>query len=42
MVTAQGGNASVTEDFSLFPTAKYSYEVLADKDGYVERVDTEL
>ena len=42
MVTAQGGNANVTEDFSLFPTAKYSYEVLADKDGYVERVDTEL
>ncbi len=42
MITAQGGNAGVTEDFSLFPVAMYSYDVLADTDGYVERVDTEL
>ncbi len=41
LVTAQGGNANVTEDFSLFPKAQYTFEVLADKDGYVERVDTE-
>lgn len=41
MVIAQGGNGELIDNPSLFKTAAYSHEVLADKDGYIAKVDTE-
>ena len=41
MVRAQGGDAECIFDTSKFPTAKYSYEVKAQQDGFVYSVDTE-
>ena len=41
MVKAQHGNNSVIYNPDLFPKAKYSREVKADKSGYIVRVDTE-
>ena len=41
MVIAQGGNSELIDNPSLFKTAAYSHEVLADKDGYITKVDTE-
>ena len=41
MVIAQGGNGELIDSPSLFKTAAYSHEVLADKDGYIAKVDTE-
>ena len=38
MITAQGGNAKVTEDLSLLPTADSTFEVKAEKDGYVSEI----
>lgn len=40
MVSYQGGDVSVIEDTSKFPRAKFSMEVLADKDGYISHIDT--
>ena len=41
MVKAQGGNEEWIKNPELFPTAKFSREVKANKSGYIERVDTE-
>ncbi len=41
MVKAQGGDVESVVDTSKFPTAKYSYEVKAQQDGFVYSVDTE-
>ena len=41
MVEAQGGDAKVIYDTSLFEQAKYSREVKAPRDGYIVKVDTE-
>ena len=41
MVKAQGGDVDCILDTSKFPTAKYSYEVKAQQDGFVYSVDTE-
>ena len=39
LIAAQGGNADVTEDYSLFEQAKYKIEVPSKKSGYVSRID---
>ena len=41
MVEAQGGNKEWILHPELFPTAKFSKEVRADKDGYITSVNTE-
>ncbi|MBR2337001.1 MAG: pyrimidine-nucleoside phosphorylase [Clostridia bacterium] len=41
MISAQGGNAEVIEDFSLLPTAKYTHSVKATASGYIDKVNTE-
>lgn len=41
MVAAHGGNAEWIDDPSLFPKAKYSRAVRAEKSGYIFRIDTE-
>lgn len=41
MVHAQGGNEKLLLDTSLFKKAAYDYEVKAQKNGYIEHVDTE-
>ena len=41
MVAAQGGDVSVIDDTSKFPSAKYSAEVHADKSGYITKINTE-
>jgi len=40
MVKAQGGNAEQILDTSKFKKAKYSKDVIVDKDGYIVSVDT--
>ena len=39
MIQAQGGDGRVVEDISLLPQSKHRFEVLAERDGYVHRVD---
>ena len=41
MVKAQGGDARVIEDTALFPKARYSYNVISGRDGFITSVDTE-
>lgn len=41
MVKAQGGNTEWIKNPELFPTAKFTRQVVASKDGYIQRVDTE-
>ncbi len=38
-ITAQGGDARVVDDYSLFDQAEFKINVLADKDGYIESID---
>ena len=40
-VKAQGGNESWIYDETKFPTAKYSAEFIAEKDGYIGKTDAE-
>lgn len=40
-IAAQGGDSSLTLNPSRFPVSKYSYEVCADKDGYITHMDAE-
>ena len=40
MVEAQGGDTSVIEDTDKFIKAKYSYELISDKEGYIIAMDT--
>ena len=41
MVEAQGGDSSVIKDTDKFAKAPYSYEVKAEKDGYITSMNTE-
>lgn len=41
MVEAQGGDTSVIKDTEKFAKAPYSYNVLAQKEGYITHIDTE-
>lgn len=41
MISAQGGNVEVIEDFSLLPMAKYTHSVKATASGYIDKVNTE-
>ncbi len=40
-IEAQGGDLSVIHDTSKLPSAAYSAEVVAERDGYIARVDAE-
>ncbi len=40
-VAAQGGDTAVLDDTSLFPPAAYTYEVKADRAGYIAAMDAE-
>ncbi len=39
LITAQGGEAGITEDYSLFEQAIYKIEVPSKKSGYVSKID---
>ena len=41
MVSTQGGDICFIENIEKFEKAKFSQEVIAEKEGYVERIDTE-
>lgn len=41
MISSQGGNAGVVDDFSLFKQPKYSVEISSECDGYIEHTDAE-
>nr|WP_202961222.1 pyrimidine-nucleoside phosphorylase [Haloplasma contractile] len=38
-ISAQGGDATVVDDYTLLPTAKYQYEVKAKQDGFVKKMN---
>lgn len=40
-ISSQGGNAQWLEDTSLFPKAKYSFDIKAPKDGHIFKMDAE-
>ena len=40
-IEAQGGDASYAKDTSLFPKAKYEYDVKAECDGYISAMNAE-
>lgn len=40
-VKAQGGNDAIVEDLSLLPTAEKKYEIKADKDGFIDELNSE-
>ncbi len=40
-ITAQGGDANVIEDESLFPVCEFSEKVISDKSGYISFIDAE-
>ncbi len=40
-ISCQGGNSAWIENPELFPKAKYSLDILADYNGYIEKIDTE-
>lgn len=41
MISAQGGNAGVIDDFSLFKQPKHTVEISSEWDGYIEHTDAE-
>lgn len=41
LITLQGGNPNVIDDYSLFPQSKESLEIKAEKNGYVSYIDTD-
>ncbi len=41
MISAQGGNANVVDDCSLFKQPKYTAEIFSECDGYIEHTDAE-
>ena len=41
MITAQGGNAGVVDDFSLFKQPKYQIEIRSQKEGFISHTDAE-
>jgi len=40
MIAAQGGNPKVTEDTSLLPKAKYTVDLCADEEGWLQSIVT--
>lgn len=40
-IAAQGGDASVLDDFSKLPQASIVHEILAPQDGWISRMDTQ-
>lgn len=40
-IAAQGGDVAYIDDVSRFPTAPYTYEVVAECDGYIAQMDAE-
>jgi pyrimidine-nucleoside phosphorylase len=40
LITLQGGNPDVIDDYKLFPQPKYSLEVKATKSGFVSHINT--
>ena len=40
-IAAQGGDVRVIEDTALLPAARYAYELMAERDGYVTATDAE-
>ena len=42
LLTQQGGDVRVTEDYSLLPLAEEKWEVKATKSGYLTRMDTAM
>lgn len=41
MISAQGGNANVVDDYSLFKQPKYTAEIFSECDSYIEHTDAE-
>ena len=41
MISAQGGDPNVTEDYSLFGKASHTLEVFSDKDGFINKISCE-
>lgn len=41
MISAQGGNAGVVDDFSLFKQPKHTVEISSEQEGYIEHTDAE-
>lgn len=41
MISAQGGNAGVVDDYSLFKQPKHTVEISSECDGYIEHTDAE-
>ncbi|MCI6928385.1 MAG: pyrimidine-nucleoside phosphorylase [Ruminococcus sp.] len=41
MISAQGGNAGVVDDFSLFKQPKHTVEISFEQEGYIEHTDAE-
>ena len=41
MISAQGGNANVVDDYSLFKQPKYTAEIFSECDGFIEHTDAE-
>lgn len=41
MISAQGGNANVVDDYSLFKQPKYTAEIFSECDGYIKHTDAE-
>ncbi|MDH4222384.1 MAG: thymidine phosphorylase [candidate division Zixibacteria bacterium] len=40
MVSQQGGDPRIVEDYSLFPKTNYQKELKSEKDGYISFIDT--
>ncbi|MDD3536609.1 MAG: thymidine phosphorylase [Candidatus Cloacimonetes bacterium] len=40
IIEAQGGNPRVIEDYSLFDTAKYEVPIIAEKNGFIQAIDS--
>ena len=40
-ITAQGGNADYIDDTSLFKKPEIAFDIIADRDGYIDGFDTE-
>lgn len=41
MITAQGGNTAVIEDYSLFKQAKHKIDVVTQNDGFITHINAE-
>jgi len=40
-IEAQGGNGDVVDDYSIFGSASVEYEIKAEKDGFITKMDAE-